>query len=129
MKEKSYLKGVRIMSSLTYKQNGDYQIPNLSLSDQNRQPLGKYGRMRKTYLKEHRPVLWNSMILSETLYPHLREIDQTANSRLEQMMPQLMQAAGVTEELKASDPMKWTGLMNSLKAQAEEIILRELIYS
>ena len=117
------------MSSLTYRRNGDFQIPNLSLSDQNRQPLGKYGRLRKTYLKEHRPVLWNSMILSETLYPHLREIDQTANSRLEQMMPQLMQAAGVTEALKASDPMKWTGLMNSLKAQAEETILRELIYS
>ena len=117
------------MSSLTYRQNGDYQIPNLSQSDQTRQPLGKYGRLRKTYLKEHRPILWNSMILSETLYPHLREIDQTANSRLEQMMPQLMQAAGVTEALKASDPMKWTGLMNSLKAQAEETILRELIYS
>ena len=117
------------MSSLTYRQNGDYQIPNLSLSDQNRQSLGKYGRMRKTYLKEHRPVLWNSMILSETLYPHLREIDQTANSRLEQMMPQLMQAAGVTEALKASDPMKWVGLMNALKAQAEEIILTELIYA
>lgn len=117
------------MSSLTYRRNGDYQIPNLSLSDQNRQLLGKYGRLRKTYLKEHRPILWNSMILSETLYPHLREIDQTANSRLEQMMPQLMQAAGVTEALKASDPMKWTGLMNSLKAQAEETILRELIYN
>ena len=117
------------MSSLTYRRNGDYQIPNLSLSDQNRQPLGKYGRMRKIYLQEHRPVLWNSMILSETLYPHLREIDQTANSRLEQMMPQLMQEAGVTEALKASNPMKWTGLMNSLKAQAEETILLELIYN
>ena len=117
------------MSSLTYRQNGDYQIPNLSLSERSQHPLGKYGRLRKIYLKEHRPILWNSMILSETLYPHLREIDQTANSRLEQMMPQLMQAAGVTEALKASDPMKWTGLMNSLKAQAEETILRELIYS
>ena len=129
MKEKSYLKGVRIMSSLTYRQNGDYQIPNLSLSDRIQQPLGKYGRLRKAYLKEHRPVLWNNMILSETLYPHLREIDQTANSRLEQIMPQLMQEAGVTEALKASDPMKWTGLMNNLKAQAEETILRELIYN
>ena len=117
------------MSSLTYRQNGDYQIPNLSLSDRSQQLLGKYGRLRKSYLKEHRPILWNNMILSETLYPHLREIDQTANSRLEQMMPQLMQAAGVTEALKASDPMKWTGLMNNLKAQAEETILQELIYS
>ena len=117
------------MSSLTYRQNGDYQIPNLSLSEKNQHPLGKYGRMRKAYLKEHRPVLWNSMILSETLYPHLREIDQTANSRLEQMMPLLMQEAGVTEALKSSDPIMWTGLMNNLKAQAEETILRELIYN
>ena len=128
MKEKSYLKGVRIMSSLTYRQNGDYQIPNLSLSDRSNQPLGKYGRLRKTYLKEHRPILWNSMILSETLYPHLREIDRTANQRLEQILTELKQTAGVTEELKSSDPLKWVGLMNTLKAQAEEIILTELIY-
>lgn len=117
------------MSNLTYRKNGDYQIPNLSLSDQQNQPLGKYGRMRKKYLQEHRPVLWNTMILSETLYPHLREIDQAANSRLEQLMPALMKSAGVTEELKARDPMKWVGLMNNLKAQAEEIILTELVYS
>ncbi|MGM9627793.1 MAG: TnpV protein, partial [Faecousia sp.] len=71
----------------------------------------------------------NSLILSEKLYPHLREIDETANSRLERMMPELMQSAGVTEALKASDPMKWVGLMNSLKAQAEEVILTELIYA
>ena len=74
-------------------------------------------------------MLWNQLILSEKLYPHLREIDETANSRLEQMMPELMQSAGVTEELKASDPMKWVGLMNSLKAQAEEVILTELVYA
>ena len=117
------------MSQLTYIKNGDYQIPNLSLSQQEQQPLGKYGRMRKQYLKEHRPVLWNNMILSEKLYPHLREVDQTANRRLEQMMTELKKSAGVTEELKASDPMKWVGLMNNLQAQAEEVILRELVYS
>ena len=117
------------MSELTYSKNGDYFIPNLSLSQQETKPLGKYGRMRKKYLQEHRPVLWNSLILSEKLYPHLREIDEAANSRLEQMMPELMKSAGVTEELKASDPMKWVGLMNTLKAQAEEIILKELVYS
>ena len=117
------------MNELTYTRSGDYWIPDLSLSQQETQPLGKYGRMRKTYLQEHRPVLWNSLILSEKLYPHLREIDETANSRLEQMMPGLMQSAGVTEALKASDPMKWVGLMNSLKAQAEEVILTELIYA
>ena len=117
------------MSELTYTKNGDYLVPDLSLSQQEEQPLGKYGRMRKAYLKEHRPVLWSSLILSEQLYPHLREINETANSRLEQMMPELMKAAGVTESLKASDPMKWAGLMNTLKAQAEEVILSELVYS
>ena len=117
------------MNELTYTRSGDYWIPNLSLSQQENLPLGKYGRMRKAYLQEHRPVLWNSLILSEKLYPHLREIDETANSRLEQMMPGLMQSAGVTEALKASNPLKWVGLMNSLKAQAEEVILTELIYT
>ena len=117
------------MNELTYTRSGDYWIPNLSLSQQETQPLGKYGRLRKKYLQENRPVLWNSLILSEKLYPHLREIDETANSRLEQMMPGLMQSAGVTEALKASDPMKWVGLMNSLKAQAEEVILTELIHA
>ena len=116
-------------NTLTYSQNGDYQIPNLKLSSQQTPPLGKYGRMRKAYLKEHRPVLYNQMILSETLYPHLSEIEGTANRRMEQMMPKLMQAAGVTESLKASDQMKWVGLMNNCKAQAEELILAELIHS
>ncbi len=117
------------MSELTYTQNGDYLIPDLSLNEAETKPLGKYGRMRKDYLKEHRPVLWNSLLLSEKLYPHLQEIDEAANRRLEQMMPELMKSAGVTEELKAGDPMKWTGLMNTLKAQAEEVILKELVFS
>ena len=95
------------MSELTYTRSGDYLIPDLSLTEQPQAPLGKYGRMRKDYLKEHRPVLWNSLLLSEKLYPHLREIDEAANNRLEQMMPELMKSAGVTEALKASDPMKW----------------------
>ena len=114
---------------MTYTRNGDYLVPDLSLTETEQKPLGKYGRLRKDYLKEHRPILWNRMILSETLYPHLREIDETANRRLEQMMPEMMKSAGVTESLKASDPMKWVQTMNSLKAQAEEVILNELIYS
>ena len=114
---------------MNYIQNGDYLIPDLKLSQQPEKPLGKYGRMRKTYLKEHRPILYNQMLLSEKLYPHLREIEEAANNRLELMMPELMKSAGVTEELKASDPMKWAGLMNTLKAQAEEVILAELVFS
>ena len=116
-------------NSLTYTMNGDYQIPDLKLTEQPEKPLGKYGRMRKAYLKEHRPLIYNHLILTEKLYPHLIEIDETAQSRLEQMMPQLAKDAGATEQLKASDPMRWVGLMNTCKAQAEEILMAELIHS
>ena len=115
--------------SLTYTRSGDYLIPNIQLTESESKPLTKYGRMRKKYLEEHRPILWNTMILSEKLYPHLREIDEAANRRLEVLMNELTKKCGVTEELKATDPMKWTGLMNTLTAQAEETILAELIYA
>ena len=117
------------MSEITYLRSGDYLLPNLTLEETEARPLGKYGRMRQKYLKEHRPILWNQMILEETLFPHLLEIEQAAQSRLEQMMPELAAEAGATESLKARDPMKWVGLMNACKAQAEEIILDELIYA
>ena len=116
-------------NSLTYTMNGDYQIPDLKLTEQPEKPLGKYGRMRKAYLKEHRPLIYNQLLLTEKLYPHLIEIDETAQTRLEQMMPQLAKDAGATEQLKASDPMRWVGLMNTCKAQAEEILMAELIHS
>ena len=114
-------------NNLTYTRNGDYLIPNLTLSEQPSEPLGKYGRMRKAYLKEHRPLIYNQLLMSEKLYPHLLEIDKTAHQRLEQMMPQLTKDAGATEELKARDPMQWVGLMNTCKAQAEEMLMAELI--
>ena len=117
------------MSELQYRMNGDYLIPDLSLSETVEMPLGKYGRMRKTYLKEYRPVLFSNLLLTEQLYPHLREIDREAQNRLETMMPRLMQAAGITEIMKAENPMQWVGLMNNCKAQAEETILSELVYS
>lgn len=110
-------------NNLTYTMNGDYLIPDLKI-EVPEQPLGKYGRMRQKYLKEHRPILWNQMILEETLFPHLLEIEQAAQSRLEQMMPKL-----ASEALKARDPLTWVGLMNTCKAQAEEVILAELIYA
>ena len=116
-------------NSLTYTRIGDSLIPDLKLTEQPEKPLGKYGRMRKAYLKEHRPLIYNQLLLTEKLYPHLIEIDETAQSRLEQMMPQLAKDAGATEQLKASDPMRWVGLMNTCKAQAEEILMAELIHS
>ena len=114
---------------ITYTKNGDYLIPNIGLPEQTETtPLGKYGRMRRTYLKEHRPILWERMILKGTLWNHLREIDREAYDRLDRMIPELAKNAGATEALKAADPMKWVGLMNACKAQAEEIIFSELIY-
>ena len=117
------------MMELNYTKNGDYLIPDIQLSVQEQKPLGKCGRMRRAFLQENNTLLYNHLILTEKLYPHLLEIDETAQNRLEQMMPQLAKEAGATEELKASDPMKWVGLMNTCKAQAEEILMAELINS
>ena len=93
------------------------------------EPLGKYGKMRKKYLKENRNPLYQAMLLKGTLDEHLAEIDRTANSRLDLILPKMMAEAGVTEELKAQDQMKWVGLMNNLKQSAEEIIQNELIFN
>ena len=116
------------MSRITYQPNGDYLIPNLTV-EKTEKPLGRYGRIRKDYLQKHQPMLFQSLLLTGKLYPHLLEIEETANSRMEQLLPQLMEQCGVTEQLKAGDMMKWVVLMKSCKAQAEEMILKELIYS
>ena len=116
------------MSKLTYIHCGDYDIPNLKLSEHPETSIGKYGRMRKSYLKKHRPILFNQLLMSEKLYPHLLEIERTAQGRVETMLPHMMEGAGVTEELKARNPMRWAGLMNTLKAQVEEVLLQELVY-
>ena len=113
-------------SSLNYTKIGDYQLPNLTLS-QPKTPLGKYGRMRRNYLKQYRPVLYNSMLLNGTLYPHLMELEQTAENRMQQTMAQLLKQNPAPD--KEQNQMAWVQHMNSLKAQAEELVLMELIYS
>ncbi|MFA7137438.1 MAG: TnpV protein [Bacteroidales bacterium] len=119
------------MNEITYIKNGDYLIPNIGLTEQtdNKEqiPLGKYGRMRKQYLQEHRKPLFHSLLLSEKLFPHLLEIDKTANRRMEQIMMDLQKVQTPPDKMK--EQMKWVGYMNNLKAQAEEIILTELIYN
>ena len=117
------------MNTIQYKQAGDYLIPDLKLPKQEPMMLSKYGRMREKYLKENRKGLWSVMLLNGTLPAHLREIDETANRRLDQMMSELTVQAGITEAMKERDPMAWTQQMNNLKAQAEEAILSELIFS
>ena len=112
---------------LYYTMTDEVLLPELSLPET--EPIGRYGRMRQKYLREHRLILWNQMVLNGTLWPHLHEIEEAAQSRIDLMLPKLAAEAGATEALKAADPMKWTGLMNSCKAQAEEVVLSELIYN
>ena len=115
---------------LTYIKVGDYYIPNLALDPEPEKPardIDKYGRMRLTYLKQHRRKLYRELVSTGKLQAHLLDINGTANDWLDRMMPQMAKAAGATEELKARDQMAWVGLMNSCKTQVEEIIFAELI--
>lgn len=112
-----------------YIQCGDYLIPDLGLTEQEQKPLGKYGRMRREYLEKNRSGLYTRMILDGTLMEHLHEIDEICQKRLDQMIPQIARAEGVTENLKATDQMAWVGWMNSIHASTEEAILQELVYS
>ena len=116
-------------NGLTYTLHGDYYLPNLNLTDTDKTPIGRYGRMRMTYLQENRPGLYTCLILSGELYDHLSEIDQTCQDRLDRMIPQMAKAEGVNETLKAHEPMAWVGRMNCIHHRAEETILAELIYA
>ncbi len=113
-------------TSTSHSTIGDYQLPNLTLH-QPPKPLGRYGRMRRAYLMEHRPVLYHTMLLNGSLYPHLLELEQTAQSRMQQLINSLLKQNPAPD--KESQQMGWVQHMNSLKAQVEEMILTELIYS
>ena len=115
---------------LTYTKVGDYYIHDLVLDEP--QPVkivGKYGSLRHTYLKQHKHDLWRELAGSGKLTAHLLDIDDTAQEWIDRLLPQMMEAAGVTEELKARDQMAWVGLVNNCKAKVEEIIFSDLIYT
>lgn len=115
---------------LTYTKVGDYYIPDLVL-DPEPEPVrtvGKYGSLRRTYLKQHKHDLWRELAGSGKLTDHLLKIDDTAQEWMDRMLPQMMEAAGVTEELKARDQLAWVGLVNNCRARVEEIIFNKLIY-
>lgn len=114
---------------VTYTMQGDYLLPNLLPPQKEPISLGKYARMRKRFLQEHRKITYTNLLTSGKLNEHLAEIQQTAQRRMEELVVQIAQAQGVTEELKASDPMKWVGLVNNIRNAAEETVLAELIYS
>ena len=113
------------MAEITYSRNGDYLIPDIQISAMAAEPLGKYGRMRRAFLKEEKPILFNELLLTEKLFPHLQEIQETASRRVEEIMGELLRENPVPD--KMTDQMGWVRHMNSLKSQAEEIVTAELI--
>ena len=117
-----------IENGIHYTLNGDYYLPDISIPDGDK-PIGKWGRMRLMFLKANKPILYNQMILNGTLQSHLVETNETANRRLEKMIPEMAAAEGIDENLKNADQRKWVRRMNSIRHRAEETILSELIYS
>ena len=112
----------------SYTKVGDYLLPNLKIDESEQQAIGKYGRMRKRYLKEYRRVLYTNLLVSGKLDHHLAEINQACKERMELLTLQMAKQEGVTEALKADDQMEWVRRMNSIQNRAEEIILHELVY-
>ena len=115
-------------NGLWYDLIGDYCIPVLTLSSAEQRPIGKWGRMHRDYLKEHRPIRFNDLVLSGQLWTYLADLNEQAQERLSLIIEQMKASEEVTEELKATNQLGWTGAMNSIRNRAEEIILREMIY-
>ena len=113
--------------NINYIRMGDYDIPDLTLPEEPR-PMGKWGRMHREYLKEHKPIQYNCLLLSGKLWTYLADLNEQAQDRLDRMIDQMRVTEGITETLKAIDPMAWVGTMNNIRNRAEEIILQELIY-
>ena len=117
------------MTQIIYTKQGDYLLPNLLLPQEPQIPLGKYGLMRRRFLQQNRKVIYTNLLTTGKLHAHLMEIEETAKQRISLMVAQMAQTEGVTEELKATDQMKWVGLMNNFRSAAEEQVLMELIYA
>ena len=114
-------------NGLRYTLQGDYYLPDLALNEEE-PTYGKYGMLRKQFLKEHRSAKYQYLLLTGKLTEHLNQIDQESREQVEMLMEQMAEKKGVTEELKVQDHMKWVGLMNNIKVSAEEIILKNMVY-
>ena len=111
---------------INYIHSGNYYIPDLTLPEELR-PIGRWGRMHREYLKEHKPIQYNCLLLSGKLWTQLADLNEQAQDRLERMIDQMKVSEGITEALKASDPMVWVQRMNNIRARAEEIVQEEMI--
>ena len=115
-------------NGIHYSLHGDYYFPDLNLPETSNHAIGRYGRMRKAYLEEHRPGLYERLFLSGKLYEHMTEIEACCTERMDRMVRQMAEVEGVDERLKASDQLDWIGRMNNIRQRSEECILQELIY-
>lgn len=113
----------------SYTKVGEYLLPNLRLDETELRHIGKYGRLRKRFLKEHRPVLCTNMLVTGKLDQHLTEVEEACKERMALLTRQMAKQEGVSEALKAADQMEWVRRMDSIRNRAEEIVLHELIYS
>ena len=118
-----------VQNGITYRLAGDVYLPLIAVGGNPTKPLGKWGRMRRTYLKEHRSGTYSEMLLTGTLMQHLSEIEETAERRMEELMESLKKQYHLTEQMKSQNQMEWVQMMNNLRATAEEMIQSELIYS
>ena len=116
-----------MMQELNYICCGNYYIPDIRLPEESR-PIGRWGRMHRDYIKEHRPILFNDLCLSGNLWTYLADINEQTQNCLELIIEQMKASEGVTEDMKQHDQMAWVGAMNSIRNRAEEIVLREMIY-
>ncbi len=113
--------------NIHYIRSGDYFIPDLELPEETR-PIGRWGRMHQEYLNEYNPIQYNCLLLSGKLWTYLADLNEQAQDRLERVIDQMKVSEGITEALKASDPMAWVQRMNNIRASAEGIVRKELIY-
>ena len=117
------------MDGMNYRMENGYRLPDLLPPPEQEAPHGKYALLRRQFLKQHRPVMFTNLLTTGSLNRHLSEIQQTATTRLDQLMSQMAEQQGLTEELKAKDQLLWVGMMNTIRQAAEENVLTELVYS
>lgn len=116
-----------IENGIEYVRCGDYYIPNLKVPE-NKYNIGKYGRLHKKFIKENHKGFYTSLLLQGKLYEYLYKIDCEAQNMMNSLIPKFAEQQGITEELKAENQLKWVGMMNNVKAQAEEIVYSEIVY-
>ena len=128
-KKTALRKGVLMMREIAYSRQGDYLLPDITVPDEPETHVGKYGSLRRNYLKEQHYGIFLSLLTQGKLNQHLKETQEEAQGRMEQIVSQMAQSQEVTEELKAKDQMLWLSMMNNIRQAAEEIVMNELVYA